>query len=199
MIKRQLMIRRQLMIKGQLMIKRQLMIRRQLMIKGQLMAAVGSIRMIVLPLMRPVVLLIAFPVVLLIAFPIVLPGTLGMGSAMFVDKKQSKAEAWASALGEAPAEAASRPNPYDGQPGAVEAGRKLFRRHCDECHGSEALGTAYAPALRSAAVQGAAPGTLYWFLTNGNLKRGMPSWSRLPGQRRWQLVCYLKSLEPPRF
>jgi len=40
-------------------------------------------------------------------------------------------------------------------------------------------------------------GALFWFL-NGNLKHGMPpSWSRLPDERRWQLVSYLKSLATP--
>jgi mono/diheme cytochrome c family protein len=125
--------------------------------------------------------------ILLIALPIL--------AAAFADKKQSKAESWASALSQAPAEAASRPNPYEGRPEAVLAGRKLFRRHCEECHGPEARGTRTAPGLDSGPVQAAAPGTLYWFLTNGNLKQGMPSWSGLPNQQRWQLVCYLKSLK----
>ncbi len=40
----------------------------------------------------------------------------------------------------------------------------------------------------------APPGVLFWFLKNGNLKEGMPSWSRLPDQRRWQLVTYLQTL-----
>jgi len=39
-------------------------------------------------------------------------------------------------------------------------------------------------------------GALFWFLY-GNLKHGMPSWSRLPDERRWQLVSYLKSLATP--
>jgi len=43
------------------------------------------------------------------------------------------------------------------------------------------------------AVQNATPGELGWFLRNANLRRGMPSWSGLPEQRRWQLVAYLKS------
>jgi mono/diheme cytochrome c family protein len=124
--------------------------------------------------------------ILLIGLPIL--------AAAFADKKQSRAESWASALNNAPAEAASRPNPYEARAEAAQAGRKLFRRHCEECHGPEACGSTTAPSLRSGPVRDAAPGTLYWFLTNGNLKHGMPSWSGLPNQQRWQLVCYLKSL-----
>ena len=48
--------------------------------------------------------------------------------------------------------------------------------------------------LHLSAVQNATPGELEWFLRNGNLWRGMPSWSGLPEQRRWQIVAYLKSL-----
>jgi hypothetical protein len=43
-------------------------------------------------------------------------------------------------------------------------------------------------------VQNATSGELVWFLRNGNLWLGMPSWSGLPVQRRWQIVTYLKSL-----
>ena len=36
---------------------------------------------------------------------------------------------------------------------------------------------------------------LVQFLADGNLRKGMPSWSRLPEERRWQLARYLKSLK----
>jgi mono/diheme cytochrome c family protein len=132
---------------------------------------------------------------LLITLTVVLSEVLPILAVPRADKKETKADSWASALRKAPAEAASRANPYDGQPEAAAAGRKLFRRHCEECHGQQGKGTKWAPALVSGPVQAAAPGTLYWFLTNGELKQGMPSWSGLPNQQRWQLVCYLKSLE----
>ena len=102
------------------------------------------------------------------------------------------------AFGQAPPSAAAWPSPYAGQPDAILAGGKLFRRHCAECHGSDAEGSERAPSLRASPVQAAAPGVLFRFLTNGNLKHGMPSWSRLPDQRRWQLVSYVKSLGPIR-
>ena len=108
--------------------------------------------------------------------------------------KAGKAEESETRFGKAPASASARQNPYEGRPEAVLAGRKLFRRHCAECHGPEAGGHGKAPDLRSAAVQDASPGTLLWFLKNGNLKDGMPSWSRLPDERLWQMVTYLKTL-----
>jgi mono/diheme cytochrome c family protein len=79
-------------------------------------------------------------------------------------------------------------------PDAVAAGRKLFTRHCEECHGAEALGGKKAPSLLQEEVQSAEPGVLFWFLTNGNVHRGMPTWSKLPEAQRWQLVKFLKSL-----
>jgi len=82
------------------------------------------------------------------------------------------------------------------QPGAAAAiaGRKLFRIHCAACHGADASGTLYGPNLRSSTVQVNNAEALFRFITNGDLRRGMPAWSRLPDERRWQLVAYLKSL-----
>jgi mono/diheme cytochrome c family protein len=88
----------------------------------------------------------------------------------------------------------SRSNPYAGQADAVAAGSKLFADHCSKCHGGDALGRGKRPSLRSKEVQQATDGQIFWFLRNGNLRRGMPSWSSLPEPSRWQIIAYLKSL-----
>jgi hypothetical protein len=49
--------------------------------------------------------------------------------------------------------------------------------------------------IREPEVQNAASGTLFWLLTNGVARKGMPVWSKLPEAQRWQLVRYLKSLD----
>jgi len=98
------------------------------------------------------------------------------------------------AIAKAPAETVAWQNPYQGQRDAILAGEKLYRQHCAECHGDDARGRGHSANLRSPSVQNAAPGELVWLLTNGNLRKGMPSWSGLPAQRRWQIVTYLKSL-----
>lgn len=98
------------------------------------------------------------------------------------------------AIAQAPLATRERQNPYEGQPDAVAAGKKLYRRHCAECHGADARGKGRAVNLRSPGVQRATPGELVWFLRNGNLAGGMPSWSGLPVERRWQIVAYLKTL-----
>jgi mono/diheme cytochrome c family protein len=89
----------------------------------------------------------------------------------------------------------SRANPYENDSQAVMVGQKLFQQHCASCHGSTAEGKGKRPNLHSDAIRNAKPGELQWLLTNGNLGKGMPSWSRLPEQQRWQLVTYLKTLQ----
>jgi mono/diheme cytochrome c family protein len=94
----------------------------------------------------------------------------------------------------APAKARAKRNPLEGQADAVAAGGKLFSEHCAECHGSEAQGGRKAPSLRSEEVQQAPSGALFWILTNGVVRQGMPVWSKLPEPERWQIVTFLKSL-----
>jgi mono/diheme cytochrome c family protein len=89
----------------------------------------------------------------------------------------------------------SRENPFDGRSDAIAAGAKLFRQNCSTCHGGEAMGMENRPNLRSDRVRAATPGELEWLLKNGSMKNGMPSWSRLPEQQRWQIVAFLKSLQ----
>jgi mono/diheme cytochrome c family protein len=96
-------------------------------------------------------------------------------------------------LNKASEKARLRPNPLAQEIGAVSAGQVLFQRHCAECHGDNAEGKK-GPSLRAEAVQNSTPGTIFWILTNGVVRRGMPVWSRLPEPQRWQLVAYIKSL-----
>lgn len=98
------------------------------------------------------------------------------------------------ALSKAPKKAAARQNPLAADPEAPAAGAKLFAQHCAECHGEKAEGGKKGPNLRASEVQQAAPGAIFWILTNGVVRRGMPVWSKLPDAQRWQLVSYIKSL-----
>ncbi len=99
-------------------------------------------------------------------------------------------------LAKAPKKAVARRNPMERDPDAVAAGANLFDQHCAECHGEMAEGGRKGPSLRADPVQHATPGTLFWILTNGVVRRGMPVWSKLPEPQRWQIVSYLKSLTP---
>lgn len=97
-------------------------------------------------------------------------------------------------LGKVPAKAAARPNPLESDSEAVAAGAKLFEQRCAACHGTNAEGGKKGPSLRTEEVQQATPGSLFWLMTNGVVRKGMPVWSRLPEPQRWQLVSYIKSL-----
>ena len=97
-------------------------------------------------------------------------------------------------LTKAPAKAAALRNPLETDPEAVAGGAKLFERHCAECHGPNADGGKKGPSLRAGEVQQSSPGALFWVLSNGVVRKGMPVWSRLPEPQRWQLVSYIKSL-----
>jgi len=108
--------------------------------------------------------------------------------------------AWAGAgdgqwLSRVPPKDAARPNPLEQDPQAKAAGAKLFAQHCSSCHGEEATGKDKKPSLHSEHVSAATPGQLFWLLTNGSLKNGMPSWSRLSEQQRWAIVAHLKTLD----
>jgi mono/diheme cytochrome c family protein len=100
----------------------------------------------------------------------------------------------AAARARVPAAARAMENPFASSSDAILAGRKLFKRHCAECHGADAGGSEKAPNLHAPELREAAHGDLFWMIRNGNLKKGMPSWSRLPDQQIWQLVAYLKTL-----
>jgi len=90
----------------------------------------------------------------------------------------------------APASVSTMKNPYSGD---AAAGKKLYNQNCAQCHGNNLQGIGPAPALLSTSVKNAKSGELFWFITNGDLNKGMPSWSQLPKQQRWQIVAFLES------
>jgi mono/diheme cytochrome c family protein len=96
-----------------------------------------------------------------------------------------------------PEAARQRSNPLEGNAEAGQAGRKLYERYCARCHGPDARGRGDTPSLISSGLQRAPAGTVFWFLTNGDLRHGMPAWSRLPDARRWQLTAYINSIQRP--
>lgn len=101
-------------------------------------------------------------------------------------------------LRKVPAKDRARTNPFATDPDAPAAGGKIFAEHCAPCHGADAKGKQEGkhirPNLHSDRVKQATPGELFWLLTNGSLKNGMPSWSRIPEAQRWQVISFLKSL-----
>ena len=109
-------------------------------------------------------------------------------------RQDSRAESVYSEIRKAPEKARAKPNPLEKDPDAVAAGRTLFEQRCRECHGDNATGGKKGPSLRAPEIQNAEPGAVFWILTNGVVRKGMPVWSKLPELERWQIVRYLKSL-----
>jgi mono/diheme cytochrome c family protein len=106
------------------------------------------------------------------------------------------AEADGKWLHRVPDEDHARVNPFRGQPQAAEAGKVIFAENCAKCHGADANGRHNRPSLRSERVRHATDGDLAWMLRNGNPYKGMPPWSSLPEQQRWQVIAYLRTLPP---
>lgn len=94
----------------------------------------------------------------------------------------------------APAQSAGKENPLRSKLELAAGGRKLFLRNCDSCHGDSRT---KAPDLASAEVQRQTDGELFWKLTNGNARAGMPSWSSIPEAQRWQIILYLRQAAKP--
>jgi len=97
----------------------------------------------------------------------------------------------------APASAKQLQNPYADQKSALKTGKKLYEFRCSRCHGANAEGSGNIPALVDGALESVSPGEVFWFITKGDEKNGMPSWANLPARQRWQIVNYVKSLGLP--
>jgi mono/diheme cytochrome c family protein len=89
-----------------------------------------------------------------------------------------------------------RANPLAGRPEAVTAGALLYNDHCLQCHQADATGDGKKkPSLKTDRIRTATDGDLEWFLRQGDLAHGMPSWSSLPEGKRWQIISYLRSIQ----
>jgi glucose/arabinose dehydrogenase len=95
---------------------------------------------------------------------------------------------------DAPAAAKAMKNPYDGQQSALDAGKTLYSRNCLACHGRALQGTGNVPSLIDGKLKGITQGEVFWFITKGDKDSGMPSWSFLPEEKRWQVVTYVSAV-----
>ena len=93
----------------------------------------------------------------------------------------------------APASADAKANPLASDQNAAAGGRKLFHQRCSTCHGEDARGTSRGPDLTTADVQAQSDGALFWKITSGDTRTGMPTFSFLPELQRWQLVLHVRT------
>ncbi len=94
----------------------------------------------------------------------------------------------------APARTVAQVNPLAGRSETATGGRKVYQRRCATCHGDDGRGSSKAPDLTQPGVQEQTDGALFWKLSSGNTRQGMPSFSFLPELQRWQLVQSLRTM-----
>jgi glucose/arabinose dehydrogenase len=92
----------------------------------------------------------------------------------------------------APSSAIKSKNPF-GEKVPANA-QQLYQKNCAKCHGDPREGSGSVPALAHGPTQSASDGEVFWFITKGDVKGGMPPWASMPRQDRWAIVTYLKSL-----
>ena len=94
-----------------------------------------------------------------------------------------------------PASVQTTKNPLPGQAQAIDAGKALFAHNCVTCHGPAGAGTGNVPSLATGPVQTVPDGAIFWYITTGDADNGMPPWTSLSEDQRWQVIAYIKSLK----
>lgn len=87
-----------------------------------------------------------------------------------------------------PAADHARLSPWAARPETAALGRAVYEKHCARCHAA-----GKAPVLFGGRLKRASDGDLEWFLRQGDLGEGMPSWEHLRVDERWQVIGYLRS------
>jgi mono/diheme cytochrome c family protein len=103
----------------------------------------------------------------------------------------------------APKSARRLKNPLPASDENIAAGRALFGQHCAVCHGEDgkaktemAASMKVKPAdLTDRAMHGITDGEIYWVITNGIKRSGMPAFkAKASDTERWQMALYVKHL-----
>ena len=101
----------------------------------------------------------------------------------------------------APASAKKLKNPLTATDENIDNGRALYNKNCASCHGQDgkaktdvAAGVKVKPADLTA-LHERTDGEIYWVITNGIKKSGMPAFkAKAKDDARWQMTLYVKHL-----
>lgn len=103
----------------------------------------------------------------------------------------------------APVSAKKLKNPLTASAETIDAGKRLFDKHCASCHGADGKSkTEIAAAMKkkptdltAKEMRGITDGEIYWVVTNGVTKSGMPAFKTKANiQDRWKMTLYVKHL-----
>lgn len=94
----------------------------------------------------------------------------------------------------APSAVDARLNPLTSRADTLAGASRVFRERCSQCHGADGTGTSMGPGLTGRRSQSQTDGALFWKITSGNTRSGMPTFSYMPELQRWQLVLHLRAL-----
>jgi cytochrome c oxidase cbb3-type subunit III len=91
---------------------------------------------------------------------------------------------------------AGPPNPFEGQPAAIEEGRQIYNKSCTVCHGLDGGSGEMGPALgvegRRTATRNASE--IFGAIKNGIPTTAMPPSSDLAEQDIWKVTAYIQAL-----
>ncbi len=88
------------------------------------------------------------------------------------------------------------PNPFQGQPQAIEQGREIYNQKCTVCHGFDGSAGEMGPALglegRRFALQ--SPSEIFGAIKKGIPATGMPPAPDMPDDEAWKVTAYIQAL-----
>lgn len=102
----------------------------------------------------------------------------------------------------APASADAKKNPLTADAATISAGKMVYVKECQSCHGKKGKGDGKSAAdldipvgdMTSAKTQSQSDGALFWKISEG--RKPMPSFKKkLTEQQIWQTLVYMRTLK----
>lgn len=77
---------------------------------------------------------------------------------------------------------------------SIASGMTVYRQHCAACHGADGAGVPAAD-LRSSPTSWRHAGEIFWLVTHGAPRRGMPAFAAtLSDAQRWDVINFIRTL-----
>jgi putative heme-binding domain-containing protein len=91
---------------------------------------------------------------------------------------------------------AGPPNPFQGQPEAIQQGREIYNQRCTVCHGFDGSAGEMGPALGLEGRRYAlgSPSEIFGAIKNGIPATGMPPTPDMPDEEIWKVTAYIQAL-----